>query len=411
MINKQTHQLGIMVCHREGDPPFRDRAALADMCRVGDANGVEVVVFSPLSYDSILRMITGYRYRSEEGQWQKKVMTVPALVYDRLFGAYGEEEKRYRLAADRLMAECRLQALSHRIGGKLAVQVLLSRHTALQPHLPIAEPLGSGLGALRRLKEQGKAFLKPDNGCQGKGAVKLLWERVSAAAGLGATMLTASGRDADNQPFTCRFRDENELLIWLKDFTRRRRYLAQDFLDLQDDDGAVCDIRTLVQKDGKGCWKISGMAVRRGLPGSATSNLHGGGAAEELDPYLLRKLGAEQSAAAKNQLRRLSLGIAHVLERHYGNLAELGLDFGIDRGGHLWFIEANSKPGRASFCKNDPSVDNLQYAAPPILYAKGLLAARPIFPLPDKGFTPAAIRKDADPDTIPSRNRFARQNV
>ena len=39
------------------------------------------------------------------------------------------------------------------------------------------------------------------------------------------------------------------------------------------------------------------------------------------------------------------------LEKIYGTFGEIGLDFGIDKKGEIWFIEPNAKSAKVSFQK------------------------------------------------------------
>ena len=43
-----------------------------------------------------------------------------------------------------------------------------------------------------------------------------------------------------------------------------------------------------------------------------------------------------------------ALEAARTLENSIDRLGEMGVDIGVDRDGHIWFIEANLKPGRQS---------------------------------------------------------------
>ena len=91
------------------------------------------------------------------------------------------------------------------------------------------------------------------------------------------------------------------------------------------------------------------MAVRQGAPGSVTSNLHGGGHAEDAESFLRGKYGTEAAKAIVATAREIALRVPDVLEQYHGRLAELGVDLGVDADGKVWILEANSKPGRSAF--------------------------------------------------------------
>ncbi len=51
-----------------------------------------------------------------------------------------------------------------------------------------------------------------------------------------------------------------------------------------------------------------------------------------------------------SKLSEAALNISKALERNMeGIIGEIGFDFGLDRNGHVWLFEANSKPGRSIF--------------------------------------------------------------
>ncbi|MCL6458681.1 MAG: YheC/YheD family protein [Gorillibacterium sp.] len=382
--------LGIMTCFHTGVPPFRQKETFRALCEAGEALGVYVYVFAPealITQDSLIKGLVGYTYQPETASWQRGVCPKPGVVYDRTFCTTAEEEHSARTAR-RKLSRLSIPLLQHGLGGKWETQQALSACSALRAHLPATELLGSGVR--RRLAQQGAAFLKPDFGSQGKGCALLLCPDLGRSVGNAPSADTqtarssvpyaAIGRDAENQPFRTNFSNAKEASAWLKSFTARTRYLVQDFLSLTAADGSVYDIRSLVQKDGTGTWVLTGMAARCGKPGSATSNLHGGGSAEEAGAYLTRAFGRQKAEALLSKLAQLSLLVAHALEQYYGRLAELGLDFGVDRDGHIWLIEANSKPGRSVF----RIIGNLEAATRstlyPVAYARKLLSNSSLTP-------------------------------
>ena len=76
-----------------------------------------------------------------------------------------------------------------------------------------------------------------------------------------------------------------------------------------------------------------------------------GGRSLRLDRLLQEALGAdeERKRRLQEEIEKLAIRIAEVLERSTPCLGELGVDLGIDRQGRIWIIEANSRTGRAVF--------------------------------------------------------------
>jgi hypothetical protein len=401
-MRTQKPALGIMACgtSANGQSAFRQSETFRRLCQAGDALGITVFVFTPeallVERDSAA-MLTGSFYCSQTGDWRQEQHPLPGLVYDRTFYA-GAKDLRYSGAARRKLNRLGIPLLQRMLPGKWEVQQVLTTSTELAPHLPPTDLYGRGVR--RRLARQGAVFLKPDCGSQGKGCAVLTLhkhgseqvrearedskesrgstdskDRAESAVSITPTvpLFTANGRDKRNQPFSLSFADSRETLAWLTDFTARTRYLVQDYLQLKARDGRVYDIRSLVQKDGAGVWTITGMAARHGSPGSATSNLHGGGLAEEAERCLAASFGPAEARRLLHSLAALSMHAAHTLEEHYGPLAELGLDFGIDHDGHIWLIEANSKPGRSVFRLIGDRKAEIRSTYYPVAYARRLL--------------------------------------
>jgi glutathione synthase/RimK-type ligase-like ATP-grasp enzyme len=221
---------------------------------------------------------------------------------------------------------------------------MLRRDAELAPFLPQTAPLRSARGLLAALASSGgELFLKPDGGSQGRGAMHVRLEPDGGA-------VAVLGRTPGNAPFSRRFRDGSSFAEWLQRNVGQRPYLVQPYLALTDRTGAPYDIRCLVQKNGRGAWQLTGMAVRHGRPAGVTANLHGGGAALPATSFLAGEFGPEAAAIAAD-LKRLAVRVPETLEAQHGRLVELGIDFGVDRSGRIWLIEVNSKPGRAAFVR------------------------------------------------------------
>ncbi|GAB7388720.1 hypothetical protein BSNK01_25580 [Bacillaceae bacterium] len=64
--------------------------------------------------------------------------------------------------------------------------------------------------------------------------------------------------------------------------------------------------------------------------------------------------------------------IYEAIEQVYGNFGEIGIDFGLDRDGKLWFIEPNSKSAKVSLMKAYDAQTVRRAFLNPLNYAKYL---------------------------------------
>lgn len=324
--------------------------------------GLNVFVFFPEGVDWGSFRVMGYTYSFTEKAWVKKPFPLPHFLYDRFFSQKRASYERYRSLLQKLSQYGKTVLLNQGISGKLQVAQLLEADPELIAYIPKTEVL-TAKNLLTWLEQSTSVFLKPQAGSQGKGALHIKKQ------GSGAVI---RGRSLQNEPIQLHIPNTFELLQWIRSFIGRKTYLIQPFLELTTSEGNAYDLRTLMQKNGKGNWQLTGMGIRRGQQGSITSNLHGGGEPEEVEPFLTKQFGKVPCADIMRIVEQLSLRIPPLLESSYGRLLELGIDFGIDREGKVWILEVNSKPGRTLFTELDAGERSENATVNPLRYAKYL---------------------------------------
>ncbi|KPV57324.1 hypothetical protein QJ48_22905 [Paenibacillus sp. A3] len=371
--NKST--VGIMTTQTDEHPPFANRGFYRRLCILGSRSGLTVFVFTPQGIDWSRPQVTGYVYDAASKEWVILTFELPAIVYDRCFFTARRQYADYRNALQGLKQQSSVRLLGHGLKGKWDVQQALRRDGRFDRHLPETQPLRSMRTLADWLRQRGEAILKPRGGSQGRGVLLVRRESASPAgtANAAGAAFTVRGRDPRNRAVACGFADAGALLRWLRRFVAQRSYLLQQYLPLQSQNGDAYDVRALVQKDGDGRWKLTGMAVRRGQNGSLTSNLHGGGTVEPIGPFLAREFGPTRAEKLLHELKQLAVGLPEALESCHGRLAELGIDFGVDTDGNSWILEVNSKPGRSIFTYLQDDQAKQDALANPLRYARYLL--------------------------------------
>jgi hypothetical protein len=371
MLNIDSRSLlGIMTSELTGEPPFANSDTYRNLCELGSQLGMEVFVFSPGRIHWGSQSVAGYAYRGTDNSWIKRQYPLPSFIYDRCFHATREAFLTYRSQTRKLRSIPHVRFLGHGLAGKWEVLQLLKQHTDFHPYLPDTLQLQNVQDVLNWLTQRPEAFLKPQGGSQGRGTLYMTLLQGDVPT------YQAMGRNGHNSPFNLRFSDEYSLRIWLKQFIGKRPYLIQEYLSLHTASGSAFDIRSLVQKNEKGYWQTTGMGIRCGQNGSITSNLHGGGTASKLMPFLIQEFGNTKAVELKQTLIDLSQQIPPFLESMHGRLVELGIDFGIDRCGHIWILEINSKPGRTIFAHLKDEKTHRISIENPIRYAGFLLGHR-----------------------------------
>lgn len=358
-------RLGILVTEKNRTPPFTEQKFYEYLCAFGDKCGLQVFVFSPGHIHWATGSVTGHSYSYLNERWNKGQFPLPDLIYDRCFFNNRKAYRAYRVQIHLLRRRKTIRFLGHGLKGKWQVIELLSKDTQITPYLPHTEKvLGSDTIKIW-LDEYGELFLKPHGGSQGRNVVYIR-EQVD-----NPNRYYVKGRDANNHLFECSFIDFQSLYRWFRPFIDARSYVIQRYLQLTTDTGEPFDIRSFVQKDRRGRWQLIGYAVRKGKPHSLTSNLHGGGIAESVVPFLDQHYGNMTTTILKN-IQSISMRIATTLERNHGPLVELGIDLGIDQAGQLWLLEVNSKPGRTVFQHIGDQSARRSAVRNPIYYARYL---------------------------------------
>ncbi|MFD0672951.1 YheC/YheD family protein [Cohnella sp. GCM10027633] len=333
--------LGVLVCEREGAAPFAEGAYIRRLSAVADRIGFALVAFAPWTWDARGNSVRGWVWNKREQRWTARARSLPRVVYDRAWPASEAERRRFQVALRRLREAVPLTFLNGRLPHKGKVGELLAREPEFAALVPPTAPYAGTKPMLEWLNRHGgSAFLKPAAGSQGRRAI------ACSRASDGTVAL--AGRTGDNRPFTVRAASETEALGRLHRWIGSRAYIMQPLLSLHTEREEPFDLRALLQKNARGRWTITGIAARVGASGTMTANLHGGGRAHPARRVLEPLLGEKPALAVEHRIRETSLRLAGWIEETFGRFAEIGLDFGVDRSGRLWFLEANSKPGRTA---------------------------------------------------------------
>lgn len=354
--------LGIMTTERDAFPPFSNARYYRQLSLFGTRMGLLVYVFSPLHINWTLQRVPGYTWNRNTGSWEKQLLPLPDLVYDRFFYSRNRQFVPARTAIRKLRKWPNLRFLGFGLPDKYRVHRLLSGDDTIAPHLPELCNI-TRLGDVKAmLAKYGDLVLKPRGGSQGRGIFRLTAMKDRPGS------FRVKGRDWHNRFYSRHFGNPRDLAAWLLVRLKHCPHTAEPFRHLTTRSGAPYDIRTFMQKNRRGRWQWIGMAARIGQPGKLTSNLHGGGKAEQAWTLLQAEFG-DRAGKLADKIRSLSMHIARVLERNHGRLVELGADFGIEPSGDIWLLEVNSRPGRSIFDQIGDRAAGNKAISNPIHYA------------------------------------------
>ncbi|MFD1425977.1 glutathione synthase/RimK-type ligase-like ATP-grasp enzyme [Kroppenstedtia sanguinis] len=360
-MKSSAYTLGVVTCRLSGQtPPFNETGYFKDLTIEGASAGIQLIIFPPMNVNWKTRRVTAWRYHPPVRRWLKESHPIPYLIYDRCYYTDTHHYRLYKPYIDRLRRDPSIHLLGKPLSGKLQTHLIVQKSKFLTPFLLPTKKLTSTADLISGMKQYASVLIKPNGGSHGKGVAAIVDQDRSFRVG---------GRSKTNRPFHLILHSENSLINWVRRFIGQTPYIIQPFLHLKSIDGRPFDIRILVQKNGEGKWVTTGTAVRTGKPGSLTSNLHGGGHAENTEAFLSKNYSPEKAKDILQSIQYLSENVPIQIEQEHGRLLELGLDVGVDRQGNVWFLEANSKPGRSVFLQTGDREVQRQSVRLPIQYA------------------------------------------
>lgn len=124
---------------------------------------------------------------------------------------------------------------------------------------------------------------------------------------------------------------------------RGRAYLIQKGIPLATVSGRPIDYRVKYVK-ANGVWMFRAMVGRLARKGLFVTNLCRGGLQMTAAQGIRRSLSSRAVAAKKHEMRQLTKTATALLESRFPGLGQLGYDYGIDRNGHIWILEVNTRP-------------------------------------------------------------------
>ena len=337
-MNRPTVYIGIFALARRQGPAARygEQAPFyAKLMRVGAARGAVIYAFAPGDIDWRHRQVWGRTYSPRQGGWVRRPYPLPQAVFNRYPAAAYTS---IVTSTIRRLKENGAPFINSPFLDKYNLHQRLLRYPGMRAHLP--ETLacrGSAQPALQLLRRYPSVYLKPVDGSLGAGVIRI--------RRLGGGRFQIAGRLHGRR--SSWVVGPGGVAVAVRRIVVTRRYLAQQGLALGVVPGRAADIRALVQRDERGAWQLTGMALRVGASGSVTSNLHGGGHAVQVERALAGHFGPAKSHQIVADVRRVLGLCVNALESALGPMGELGMDLGVDVNGRVWYIESNPKPGRS----------------------------------------------------------------
>jgi hypothetical protein len=171
--------------------------------------------------------------------------------------------------------------------------------------------------------------IKPVRGGGGIGVMKVTKERGAYACKYMARTQTYANFSA--------------LLHGINKRRKGRSYLIQMGIKLAAIHGRPVDYRVKYVKQNDG-WTYRAMVGRLAKKGLFVTNLCRGGTLMTAAQGIRRSLSSGLVREKKREMRHLTKRSTMLLERRFPGVGQLGYDYGIDRKGHIWILEVNTRP-------------------------------------------------------------------
>lgn len=269
-----------------------------------------------------------------ENGWQEVIVPLPNVVYDRLPNRQSEDEDALQETKARLMNEYRIPWFNPGFFNKWDIYESLREDERTEPLLPYSVLAPSAKKLDDMVAQYGTVYVKPANGSLGNGIFQLSRQ--------GENGLLARHAEGD--------KSYSSADLFLNDIQKRKEeipYIAQQGIELIRIDGHPADFRVHTNKNRKGTWTVTAIAVKIAERGGITTHMSKGGVVKTLaqiydDP--------KERLHILQKLTKTALVISGVIdEKTEGFIGEIGFDLGMDESTNVWMFEANSRPGRAIF--------------------------------------------------------------
>lgn len=331
MSSNRVPVVGILTSENPRGGFSGNRSNFRDISLAGDRWGARVYVFTPRDVDFAHRRMYGYRWIPRKKRWVRQAVPFPQVVYNRIPSRQAESEPRMQQLLRRLQTDPHVHLFNPQFFNKRDLIHWLRKYPSIQTHLPETLPYAS-----EALQEMAHKY------------PRLYLKSVHGKAGADMMLLTRTKEGFQlvhqglGQRRTMTYRTLEEVNQYL--LRQRGTYLIQQAIDLATFHGRPYDLRVLVQKDGSGQWRTTGIGARLAGKKAISTHVPQGGRIAHPKQLLEHSFGKAKAEEILSRTRKLSITLAQCVEENQSALGEISADIGVDRHGQLWIFEANAKP-------------------------------------------------------------------
>lgn len=282
---------------------------------------IDLMFYSPYSLVNFKARIEGYVFNHEKEQWKIENLPIPKINMIRTI-----IQDPSILLSMRKLEEEGVIFMNKTAGRNKDKMIHFLKETELRSYVPETLPLTFN-NIVSSLEWYKAIMIKPVHGSMGERIVKI-------------------DKQKDHYEVQYIYRRQHHrkvvknhsqlFMLCNRLFQNPKGYILQPWISFMKYEESPYDIRTSVQKDQDGEWRVTGIVARVAKKDGIVTNVAQGGRAVpfyKIEPFL--------SYDKKEELYKFSLDLARQIEIYNPYATDLGLDIGFDDAGKLWFIEAN----------------------------------------------------------------------
>lgn len=315
-----------------------NRRNFADLIRIGREKGFIVYVLTAKNLYLNRSNLKGFIFDELNEVWEQRLLPFPDIIYNRIPLREDEILPSVKNKISACAKDARVQLFNPSFFNKWYLFEWLRQSKTTKPFIPTTRKLMSINGLGKMMQKYTFLYLKPESGKAGNGIMTI---KVQADKQLPYRLKIQE--DKKSSTYNCS--TINKLWARIQKQSSGEAYIAQQGIQLASVNDRRFDLRTLVQKNERGKWDVTGIGARLAGTSSITTHVPRGGMIEDPEKLLIHSFNAEQARRILLKAKHTSLLIAKQIERGSGHLlGEMSMDLGVDSMGNIWFFEANSKP-------------------------------------------------------------------
>lgn len=338
--NTQSPSFGVLVGRHTIINLRKQRASnnMRLLCRANERVKARLFFFAASSVNGSVDQIDGIYWDDKAKRWKQQTFPLPDILYVRSGGD--------QWVIETLVSEVKKRGIviNYPPFDKWKVYQNLSRYDYMKEHLPDTVVYTSLEDIEAMLAKHGEIYLKPARGRKGRNVIRV----GKNGKGFQLSFYIDKGVSRGLKQFS--LPSLESVAEYATSLYRGSKFLVQQAIDLVTYDDKLVDLRAEMVRNSTGKVEIIAVTARIG---GWQSPITTHSMVVPLDYFLsvICNYTKPQVPGIKEAIKKFLLAAYQHIEAPYGRYGEIGIDFGIDKSGKIWFIECNSQSAKVSLAR------------------------------------------------------------